>query len=37
VGASTMFDRMREQPAKVFGVEGVVRKAEVSGESTRLS
>jgi len=32
-----MFGRMRGQPARVFRVERVVRRAEVSGESTHLS
>jgi len=32
MGVSTMFDRMQEQPAKVFKAGGVLRKAEASGE-----
>jgi hypothetical protein len=36
LGALTMFDRTREQPARVFGMECLVRRAEVSGESTHL-
>jgi len=36
-GALTMFDRTREQPARVFGMEWVVCRAEVSGESTHPS
>jgi hypothetical protein len=37
LGALSMFDRTREQPAGVFGMEWVVWRAELSGESTHLS